>query len=235
MATFTMTLKELIELNGGTIGLNEYDGRFCGLDQYPIFDEAHRDVLNRKIIDHYWNREIGQENGSMFMLTLRRKMNEIMPAINQHYELSAVEVDPLSTVEVATDGSTTGTQTGTETNTNTTQSDASSRAVNSDHPQERLSGTGDYASSSTDSVSQTKGSGEATGTRNDSSSGTAAQTTKGRQGLGAMLVFQSRQAIVNVDMMVIDALESLFMLVWDNGDEYTDSNNYGGYFYNGIW
>lgn len=53
---------------------------------YPIFNESYRNVLNRKIIDHYYFREIGFETISLWQYKLRVKLNEIMPFYNQLYE-----------------------------------------------------------------------------------------------------------------------------------------------------
>lgn len=51
MPSFTIQLKEII--------LDDYSNvADIGLDWYPIFDETYRPGLNKKIIQHYWNREI---------------------------------------------------------------------------------------------------------------------------------------------------------------------------------
>lgn len=92
MAAFTMYLHEVCEFTDNHIGL----------DSYPIFDEDYRDGLNQKIIDHYWNREIGQETIEMFTFAMKRKMNEVMPYFNQLYESTRLEYDPLSTVKIRT-------------------------------------------------------------------------------------------------------------------------------------
>lgn len=68
-----------------------------GLDDYPIFDEAHRGVLNNKIIRHYFMREIGLETLELFRYFMRMKMWEIMPYYNQLYKSELIEFDPLST------------------------------------------------------------------------------------------------------------------------------------------
>lgn len=211
MATFTIELHKVLELEHGDIGLEEY----------PIFDEAYRGHLNKKIIDHYLNREIGQETVSMFKLALRRKMNEIMPLYNQHYVLGLLKADPLSTVDLHTITSSDVTGTATGTGTSTSTSNAKGRTVTSDTPQTRLSGSEDYATGATDSVSETDGSGttENTNTSADHVAGDSHLT--GFQGHAPALVLAARQALVNVDMMIIDELEELFMLVWSSGDEFT--------------
>jgi len=81
MATYTSYLKDVLELYPD-IGLNEY----------PLFDEGYRPALNKKIIDHFWNREIGHETHSLFIHQLRVRMNNIMPLYNQHYEASGLSL-----------------------------------------------------------------------------------------------------------------------------------------------
>ena len=65
---------------------------------YPIFDEAYRGVLEKKIIRHYYTREIGAETFGLFQLYLSDKMNEIMPYYNQLYasELLSKNINPLT-------------------------------------------------------------------------------------------------------------------------------------------
>lgn len=53
---------------------------------YPIFEEAYRRPLERKILSHYYTREIGYETVGRWKLALRNKMNEIMPYYNQLYK-----------------------------------------------------------------------------------------------------------------------------------------------------
>lgn len=74
-----------------------------GLDDYPIFDEGHREVLNNKIIRHYFMREIGLETLELFRYFMRMKMWEIMPYYNQLYKSELIEFDPLSTRDMKCD------------------------------------------------------------------------------------------------------------------------------------
>lgn len=65
---------------------------------YPIFDEAYRGILEKKILRHYYTREIGAETFGLFQLYLSDKMNEIMPYYNQLYasELLSNNINPLT-------------------------------------------------------------------------------------------------------------------------------------------
>ena len=218
MATFTVTLKDAIDIMPD-IGLNDY----------PIFNETYRIPLNQKIKDHFWNREIGQETIEMFRLALRRKMNEIMPLYNQHYLASQLTFDPLSTVDIHTLTDTGATIDNTGHSESGSTSNAKSRVVASDFPQTQLAGNQDYASSAQDSVSDTGADSTADENSNSTQTGNSDSRTTGYQGHAPMLIMQYRQTLVNIDMMVIGELENLFMLVWSNGDEFTEGANYYGY------
>lgn len=83
-ASFTVVLGQLVD-NGFELGLNDY----------PIWDEEYRNVLNDKIIKHFWFREIGFETPGMFKFYLNRTMNEIMPYYNKLYATTIYEYNPI--------------------------------------------------------------------------------------------------------------------------------------------
>lgn len=75
MAHYTITIQTLIN--------NGFDFQ---LDKYPIFDENYRETLNNKILNHYFDAEIGFETAPLFRHYLLAKLNEIMPIYNVMYE-----------------------------------------------------------------------------------------------------------------------------------------------------
>lgn len=79
-------------------------------EEYPIFDEEYRSVLNTKILRHYYTREICAETVGLWKLWLNNKMNEIMPYYNQLYESALLKFNPLYDVDLTTEHS--GTQSG---------------------------------------------------------------------------------------------------------------------------
>lgn len=237
-AVYTVELGCLIQ-NGFDIGLQDY----------PIFDESYRDQLNRKIVEHYWFREIGAETPQLFKLFINRKMNEVMPYFNQLYmtDLEKLGVDPLANLtqnregwrdsahdeERNTDRNDTYKEDRSESADTATTSNSTSdaRTVNSATPQMQLSGREDYATSlvDADSTAKTTGDTKATSTAtannttdvNELAKMNAADTEKYAERLsglvgmtGAEALRQYRDAILNVDMMVIYALESCFMGLW---------------------
>lgn len=61
---------------------------------FPIFDENYRGVLERKILKHYYTREIGLETYGLWKLKLDTKLNEIMDYYNQLYKSALLEFNP---------------------------------------------------------------------------------------------------------------------------------------------
>lgn len=203
------------------------------LSFYQIFDETYRKTLNTKIKQHFWYNEIAHETIDMFLFQLRVKMNEIMPYYNQMYEAELIKRDPFITVRMKSTSKNTGSakniSSSTEHGTSSSSTDARSRAVQSDTPQVRLSGDGDYATGAADSTSMTgvKSQSDGTGsqTSTSSSDGSGEGSQEGFSGSMASLIQAHRDAIINVDMMVIAQLEPLFMYVWTPptdmiGDDY---------------
>lgn len=88
MSKYTTELRYLIE--------NNFD---IGLKTYPIFDENYRELLNQKIINHYYFREIGMETAELFKRYLNTTMNEIMPYYNQLYKSELLEFNPFYNVD----------------------------------------------------------------------------------------------------------------------------------------
>lgn len=74
MSHYTTTIKQMID--------NNFDFQ---MTNYPIFDEDYRSVLNQKILNHYYEDEIGFETTALFRFYLNNKLNEIMPKYNILY------------------------------------------------------------------------------------------------------------------------------------------------------
>lgn len=233
MSRYTIELRYLIEGN--------YD---LGLKDYPIFDESYREQLNNKIIQHYYFREIGFETEALFKNRLNQKMNEIMPYYNQMYESSKLKIDPLSTIDLEevfsrkskTTGEGTSSTSGTGNNTNNFNStDAtdygkiskfSDIAQAQTTPNEILNDK--YLTSATVDDGQDKNTNTGTNTSQTESttSGTSTDkrnldedttlTRKGNNGTASEseLLNMYRETFLNIDMMIIDDLDELFLGIW---------------------
>lgn len=248
MATYTIELKDVIERIFGTSydkheWVQEYHsvvfnqmryGRLpfvddwgkLGLGYYPIFDERYRDVLNGKIVDEYFNREIGTETIDNFLLIIRKKMDQIMPFYNNLYESEKIKFDPLSTIDITTDSSSEGSEesniTGSASSNSVTKS--GSRTVSQELPQVQLSGNGDYATSAADANSDgtIDGTNTSDNKSDSSNSNNSYSHSRGFQGVASDLLIRYRNSILNIDTMILSDIEDCFMLVLNTADSYSD-------------
>ena len=221
MPSFTMELWRVIDLKPDNID----EDIWLGLGEYPIYDNDYRTPLNAKIKTHFMYQEIGFETVEQFTFRMKARMNEIMPLYNELYKSTQIQYDPLSTIDIRTIATGEQAQVSEGSSTNATESDidANSRNIVSNFPQTMLNGNKDYASNGADANSQTKTTAEVTEdseATNTTNSETDSQTS-GYQGIPAQLIQAYRAAILNVDMLVIAELDTLFMMVWNNGDEYS--------------
>ena len=61
---------------------------------YPIFDNRYRAVLEKKILRHFYTREICDETVGLWKLRMCDRLNVIMPYYNQLYESALLEFNP---------------------------------------------------------------------------------------------------------------------------------------------
>ena len=147
---------------------------------FPIYEESHRKVLERKILMHYLNKEIGLETPDLWKLYLENRFNEIMPYYNELYRLQdeMMGIDFLHDTDLKineehentesgkqenkldTSNETTGKNTETDILTVTTKNSETSTTENSGTTTDKNSTTttGENKESETESVSGSGGS-----------------------------------------------------------------------------
>lgn len=215
MAMVTRLLRDVYRSHG--------DYGSIGLDRYPLFNESHRNDLNQKIVQHYAMREIAFDTDDMFIFELRAKMNEIMPPYNELYMSAALKYDILSTTDLtaSTQSTMSGDSTTETTSTSDTDNTSTGRGVQSEPPASELSADGQYATGISDSQSAStmKQSAGNSGNSSESRKASGASRTLGRTTAGSALVQAFRDTIVNVDMLIVNDLEELFMQILSSDDD----------------
>ena len=217
-----------------------------GLKDYPIFDESHREELNKKILDEYLFEEIGQETPDMFTYYLNRAMRKIMPYYNELYK-TRVDFDLLNQYdykeEYGENGSNDRTyqESGTNdtTGTATTEDHAStdsegenfgliSRPSQGKITKNDLS-SGVYAregtySTDTSNVNSQDTNSVNTATNNETNKDGSDHETRyhygnrrrtGRDRPIAELIQEARNAIINIDRMIVEDNE-IYSLFYNN-------------------
>ena len=205
-----------------------------GLDDYPVYDEAHRDVLNGKIIRRYYMREIGFETLGQFAWNMRRRMHEIMPYYNRLFESESLVTEPmlsrnLDYTERWTRDETTSrdrSDTRSTDTTSTSRGTSDGRNVFQDTPMNGLD-TGaieamDYATSVTldhgatenGSSARNEASGSSTDGYTGDFDGTRAHSQRGYDTSQSELLLTYRRTLLNIDLEIVDSLSTLFMGLW---------------------
>ena len=209
---------------------------------FPIFDESYRSVLETKILRHYYTREIGLETVALWKHFLCMRLNEIMPYYNQLYESELLEFNPLYNVKYDSShqGSASGSNRDTDTGTMSEDISDSRNRENeyedntldkfSDTPQGGLTGVinDSYLTTARKVDSEGTGSEDETYTRDrdvstsNTKNGTFSNTdaylrhVEGNNGAKSFseLLIKFRETFMNIDMMIINDLNDLFMGVW---------------------
>ena len=202
MAKYTITI--------GTLIKNNFD---FGLDSYPIFDSNYRETLNTKILNHFYNNEIGFETPELFKFYLNNKMNEIMPYYNTLYNnLKIYDDNLMSNVNLKE----TLTRETKNNITSESNSNTDTRNLYQDTPQGSLKETDidnlKYATNLTLNDSKINDKSESTGDGTEN----YVKTIIGNNGnkYTYELLNQLKNAILNIDMMIINDLNELFMGVF---------------------
>lgn len=229
MANITMRLKDVLEV---------VQDKNIGLDVYPIFNESYRQPLNQKIIDTYWNREIAFESVDEFVRSMRTRMAVRMSTYNQLFksQLLAEGIDPLLTISMSTESEAESVAVSAGNDSSTSESDSAThgRTVDQSFPQNALSGNSDYASAASDANNYSTGEAKAKNERESEDKGnqTSKSKTSGFQGSQADLIMRFRDTIINVEELIVYDVRDQFLMVFNNGDTYTD-NTYPSAYYLG--
>ena len=227
MSKYTSELRYIIEQMGGlntSVGYNSVNETIAkALDKifdfdYPIFDESYREVLETKILKHYYTREIGLETYGLWKLKLDTRLNEIMPYYNQLYKSALLEFNPFYDVDVTRTRKGKNDGTRDEIGEQIGELRGTVKDAYSDTPQGALTGleNGEYMSSAKLSNGENNSSSNSTLKSTSHSTDEYLETVIGKQGTGdySTLLKKYRETFLNIDMLVINELSDLFMLLW---------------------
>lgn len=195
---------------------------------FPIFDELYRPELCKKILRHYYTREICCETLGRWKLFLSDKMKNIMPYYNQLYKSELIRIEPLVSVNKSVshegNGSETKTTNRSGTNSSKSRTDGSTDTWSyySDTPQGGIEGLENnvYLTSATHNVGTDGTSSTLSGTTSDNETGTGKRSDSyvdkilGYEGNQSEMLLKFRETFLNIDMMIIDELKDLFFTLW---------------------
>lgn len=202
MSKYTITIKNLID--------NNFD---FGLTSYPIWNSSYREILNQKILNHYYEDEIGFETANLFKFYLNNKLNEIMPYYNNLYNAQETALQNLfGNIDLYEEGNRLNNN---QVNTSS-QSNSDSKNLFQDTPQGKINfqkledqkWATNYTNNTNDMSDNSTSSGQNTENYD--------RHVYGNDGkkYNIQLLNEIRNNILNIDMMIINDLQELFMGIY---------------------
>ena len=177
-----------------------------------------KDKLAKKIVDHYYMREIGFETIGLFVhyakITMQELMEEYLPLIYS----SAIQYDPLVNVDYTESFERIKEMANTGISGSNSSSSASSLGVNSDTPQGQISKAaivgGNYATSAGANENESSVTSASNNQSNSNENENYTKRVKGNSGVSATaqkMIEQYRANIRAIDREIIEKLGILFM------------------------
>lgn len=177
---------------------------------FPIFDENYRLLLEKRILKHFYTREICEETVGLWKLRLEDRLNLIMPYYNKLYESALIEFNPLEDVDVDR------IHDGTDSRNNT--ANGLQWRLFSDTPQGGINGI----TADEDSVANNTYLTDATKvTNNDTSNSNGTlnykEKVKGKQGPStySKMLEEFRKTFRKIDEEIMNELNPLFFGLWN--------------------
>ena len=250
MSKYTTEVRFICEVNSGlneSVGYSKIEDVITGAIpkifdfDFPIFDESYRGVLERKILKHFYTREICEETVGLWKLRLDTKLNEIMPYYNKLYNSELLDFNPLYSDNLARtrktnlDSNRKTSNNGKTTSNNMTQGSGNGNTTNngsdlySDTPQGSIVGleentyltnarkTTDNSSTTTTTTNMSNGTVDSSDNGSDNLKSTEEylESVSGWSGIsGSELIMKYRETFLNIDVMILNELEDLFFQLW---------------------
>ena len=217
LAQITLTIKQLLENNVEIF------------EDYPIFDESYRPVLEKHIVDRYYLDEIGQENVWQFKHYLNARLRLIMPKYNKYFMAMNLEQRILDNYDIKEEYTRDIDNTG-DVNSNSTfntdsVSNNTSRNIRkySESPQSRvnlddnqfLTNLNDDTITSNSTAEGIDTNVATTNTTNDTHEHWV-RTMQGNIGVqtDADAINKYISSLINVDEMILEDIRDLFMMIY---------------------
>ena len=193
MGKYTLTIQEILSNN---VNIFDFD--------YSFYNESYKKGFEKKFVDRFLFDEIGAETVARFKHNLRTTLNEIMPYYTHLYETTIYEYNPILNYDlqevIIRDVSNEQEEEGTITDSN----------KNYDTP---INFNGNYKNSPSN-INDNEN------TNNISRRGLVSEVhkrnTKGNIGVMTTqdLIMKERDIIINIDKLILEELNILFMGVY---------------------
>ena len=197
MAQYTLELREIIKSKDIFKAIN-----------YDLYNNDYKSIFEDKFIKKYYFREIGAETIGRFLIYLESTLNEIMPYYTQLYKTTTYKYDPLLNYDLTEE--ITKEVVGINTTSSNTNNSGSTHSY--DTPITR----NNIYKKSPSFITETSDCVGYNANNNNTSNEVNKRNTKGNIGVMSSqdLIQKERDLIINIDNMILEELEILFMQVF---------------------
>lgn len=208
MANYTIELRKILSSRDIFKSIN-----------YDFYEDDYRQIFEEKFIKRFYFREIGVETIERFLINLETTLNEIMPYYKHLYLTTTYKYDPILNYDV-TETITREIIGASESDNNINQSSNQNEGIrNYDTPIIKVKDPNNYKKSPsfiTDSEGNNLLKANSNKRENNKSNEINNRTTRGNIGVMTTqdLIKKEREIIINIDKMILDDLEILFMQVF---------------------
>lgn len=208
MANYTIELRKILSSRDMFKSIN-----------YDFYEETYKPIFEEKFIKRFYFREIGVETIERFLINLETTLNEIMPYYKHLYQTTTYKYDPILNYDV-TETITREIVGELESNNRAEQSTNQNEGIrNYDTPIIKVKDENNYKKSPsfiTDTQSNNTLNGSSNRRENNKSNEINNRRTRGNIGVMTTqdLIKKERENIINIDKMILDDLEVLFMQVF---------------------
>lgn len=197
MANYTIELYKIIKS-----GVNIFP------NNYNFYSEEHKKEFEEKFIKHFFFREIGFETIERFKFSLETMLNEIYPYYQHLYNTTIYEYNPILNYDVDEEITREVNAKGNVTNKSTVNGNNSQF----DTPITKNNNYKNSPSFINDNNENANMQGNSTSNQNEVNK----RKTKGNIGVMTTqdLIMKEREIIINIDKMILEELDILFMQIY---------------------
>ena len=208
MSKYTLELNQLVN----ALDFNLFDF------EYNLYDNELKSAFEKKFIDHFYFYEIGLTPIARFKKALQIKLNDIFPYYKQLYqtELRAADIDFMLNKDLKEQYTRELTGNSSVNQSSTSSSNDTSLNINNDTPQNKIDDLDQFMTSASKNTDNSTMSSNGTNSAENNSTETYRLVSQGNIGVtsSAELLEKWRNVLINIDQMIFEECNDLFMLIY---------------------
>ena len=208
MSKYTLELNQIVN----DLDFNLFDF------EYNLYDNDLKSAFEKKFINHFYFYEIGLTPIARFKKALQIKLNDIFPYYKQLYqtELRSAEIDFMLNKDLKEEYTRQLTGNSSINQSSTSSSNDTSLNINNDTPQNKIDDLDQFMTSASKNTDNSTMNSNGTNTAENNSTETYRLVSQGNIGVtsSAELLEKWRNVIINIDQMIFEECNDLFMLIY---------------------